>query len=80
MAGCLRSAVLLALCSKLIESLGRLPGLFEKLPRHASVESAVKAFEREELLETVENALEQKRLKGEVQTGEGGTTGVGRDV
>jgi exodeoxyribonuclease V beta subunit len=32
MAGCLRSAVPLALRSKLIESIGRLPGLFEKLP------------------------------------------------
>jgi hypothetical protein len=31
MAGCLRSAVLLALCSNLIETIGRLPGLFEKL-------------------------------------------------
>jgi hypothetical protein len=31
MAGCPRSAVLLALRSKLIESIGRLPGLFEKL-------------------------------------------------
>jgi hypothetical protein len=33
MAGCLRSAVPLALGSKLIETIGRLPGLFEKLPR-----------------------------------------------
>jgi hypothetical protein len=31
MAGCLRSAVLLALRTKLIEIIGRLPGLFEKL-------------------------------------------------
>jgi hypothetical protein len=31
MAGCLRSAVLLALRSKVIETIGRLPGLFEKL-------------------------------------------------
>jgi hypothetical protein len=31
MAGCLRSAVHLALRTKLIETIGRLPGVFEKL-------------------------------------------------
>jgi hypothetical protein len=34
MAGCLRSAVPLALRSNLIETIGRLPGLFEKLLEH----------------------------------------------
>jgi hypothetical protein len=33
MAGCLRSTVLLALHSKLIETIGRLPGLIEKLQK-----------------------------------------------
>jgi hypothetical protein len=33
MAGCPRSAVHLALRTKLIETIGRLPGLFEKLQR-----------------------------------------------
>jgi len=37
MAGCLRSAVPLALRSKLIEAIGRLPGIFEKLQKRATM-------------------------------------------
>ena len=42
MAGCLRSAVLLALRSKILATIGRLPGLFEKLHRFFNI--CIRAF------------------------------------